>query len=67
MDRGLLEEVRTLAAPPRGYVPDQHAQALGYRELLTHLEGGVPLDDAVARSHCAYPGICPTAAGLVSP
>ena len=46
MDLGLLEEVRSLAAAPGG-LSRTARQALGYRELLSHLEGGVPLADAV--------------------
>jgi tRNA dimethylallyltransferase len=49
MDRGFLEEVRSLAARP-GAMSRTARQALGYRELLTHLEHGVPLDDAVAEA-----------------
>jgi tRNA dimethylallyltransferase len=47
MDRGLLDEVRGLAARPGG-ISRTARQALGYRELLTHLEDGVPLAEAVA-------------------
>ncbi len=46
MDEGLLDEVRLLAADPRG-LSRTARQALGYRELLAHLEDGVPLADAV--------------------
>jgi tRNA dimethylallyltransferase len=49
MDGGLLEEVRALAARPGG-LSRTARQALGYRELLDHLEGGGPLADAVARA-----------------
>jgi tRNA dimethylallyltransferase len=44
---GLVEEVRALAARPAG-MSRTARQALGYRELLAHLEDGVPLDQAVA-------------------
>jgi tRNA dimethylallyltransferase len=47
MADGLLEEVRELAARPGG-LSRTARQALGYRELLDHLEGGVPLTSAVA-------------------
>ncbi len=47
MDRGLLDEVATLAARPGG-LSRTARQALGYRELLAHLEEGVPLEAAVA-------------------
>lgn len=46
MDRGLLQETtRLLAAdPPPGRTA---RQALGYRELIAHLEDGLPLPEAV--------------------
>ncbi len=46
MDAGLLDEVRGLAARPAG-LSRTARQALGYRELLGHVEDGVPLVDAV--------------------
>ena len=46
MDLGFREEVRALAARPAG-VSRTARQALGYRELLAHLEQGTPLADAV--------------------
>jgi tRNA dimethylallyltransferase len=49
MDLGLLDEVRALAAAPGG-LSRTARQALGYRELLSHLEGGVPLAEAVAEA-----------------
>ena len=49
MDAGLLDEVRALAASPGG-VSRTARQALGYRELLSHLEDGVPLAEAVAEA-----------------
>jgi tRNA dimethylallyltransferase len=47
MDAGFLDEVRRLAEHPGG-LSRTARQALGYRELLTHIEDGVPLDQAVA-------------------
>lgn len=47
LEAGFVEEVRALAARPRG-LSRTARQALGYRELLAHVENGVPLDDAVA-------------------
>lgn len=44
---GFLDEVRSLGARPGGLSPTAR-QALGYRELLEHLEHGLPLADAVA-------------------
>lgn len=49
MDDGLLDEVRALAARPGG-LSRTARQALGYRELLAHVEGGVPLDDCIAEA-----------------
>jgi tRNA dimethylallyltransferase len=49
MDAGFLDEVRRLAAAPGGLSPTAR-QALGYRELLGHLEDGVPLAEAVAET-----------------
>lgn len=43
---GLLEEVRRLAARPGG-ASRTARQALGYRELLAHVEQGVGLEEAV--------------------
>ena len=47
LEEGFLEEVRALAARPGG-LSRTARQALGYRELLAHVEEGVPLEDAVA-------------------
>jgi tRNA dimethylallyltransferase len=46
MDSGLLDEVKALASAPGG-LSRTARQALGYRELLGHLERGVPLEEAV--------------------
>ena len=46
LDEGLVEEVEALAARPGG-ISRTARQALGYRELLAHVEGGVPLDQCV--------------------
>ncbi len=46
MDDGLLDEVRALLARPGG-LSRTARQAAGYRQLLWHLEDGVPLDEAV--------------------
>jgi tRNA dimethylallyltransferase len=47
MEGGLLAEVEALAARPGG-LSRTARQALGYRELLAHLEGDLSLDEAVA-------------------
>jgi tRNA dimethylallyltransferase len=49
MDAGLLEEVRALAARPAG-LSRTARQALGYRELLEHVRGDLPLADAIERA-----------------
>ncbi|HLY83953.1 MAG TPA: tRNA (adenosine(37)-N6)-dimethylallyltransferase MiaA, partial [Acidimicrobiales bacterium] len=53
MAAGLVDEVRRLATVPNG-LSRTARQALGYREVLAHLEGGVPLaaavDEAVRRT-----------------
>jgi tRNA dimethylallyltransferase len=46
MDAGLLDEVRSLAARPAG-ISRTARQALGYKELLDHLEGRASLVEAV--------------------
>jgi tRNA dimethylallyltransferase len=46
MELGFLDEVRSLLAAPGG-LSRTARQAIGYRELLTHLEDGIPLADAV--------------------
>ncbi|MEZ6129663.1 MAG: tRNA (adenosine(37)-N6)-dimethylallyltransferase MiaA [Planctomycetaceae bacterium] len=48
MQQGLLQETQQLLAadPPPGRTA---RQALGYRELISHLEDGVPLDNCVAQ------------------
>lgn len=45
VDAGLLDEVRALAERP---ISRTARQALGYRELLDHLDGRCSLDEAVA-------------------
>ena len=53
MDEGLLDEVRRLAEAPGG-LGRTARQAVGYRELLEHVEGGVDLatcvDNAITQS-----------------
>lgn len=46
MDEGFLDEVRALVASARG-LGRTARQALGYAELLAHLEDGIPLDEAL--------------------
>ncbi len=46
LDGGLLSEVRALAERPGG-ISRTARQALGYRELLAHVEDGAPLDACV--------------------
>jgi tRNA dimethylallyltransferase len=47
LDGGFLDEVRGLAARRAG-LSRTARQALGYRELLAHVEQGLPLDEAAA-------------------
>jgi len=47
MAAGLLDEVRSLAA--RFALSREARQALGYKELLDHLDGAMSLDEAVAQ------------------
>nr|WP_249420405.1 tRNA (adenosine(37)-N6)-dimethylallyltransferase MiaA [Rhabdothermincola salaria] len=47
MADGFLEEVVALTARPGGLSPTAR-QALGYAEILDHLEHGTPLDEALA-------------------
>ena len=49
MEAGFLDEVRELVGRPGG-LSRTARQALGYRELLSHLEGGVPLDAALSEA-----------------
>lgn len=46
LDAGFLDEVRALAGRPRP-LSRTASQALGYRELLEHVQGEVPLDAAL--------------------
>jgi len=46
MDLGFVDEVRALLADPRG-LSRSAGQALGYKELTTHVRDGVPLDETV--------------------
>ncbi len=46
MEAGLLDEVRSLAGRARG-LSRTARQALGYRELLAHVEDGLPLRAAL--------------------
>jgi tRNA dimethylallyltransferase len=46
LDAGLVEEVRALSRRPLG-LSRTARQALGYREVLAHIEQGVPLQEAV--------------------
>ena len=48
LDAGLLREVEALARTYDGRLSRTARQALGYRELLRHVEGAHPLDECVA-------------------
>ncbi len=45
-ERGLVDEVRRLATAPGG-LSRTARQAIGYKEVLAHLEGGLTLEDAL--------------------
>jgi tRNA dimethylallyltransferase len=49
LDAGFVDEVRALARRPQG-LSRTARQALGYRELLAHVEQDVPLEQAVAEA-----------------
>ena len=46
VDSGLVDEVRGLLAEPGGLSPTA-AQALGYKEMIDHVNGRMSLEDAV--------------------
>ncbi|MBN1764814.1 MAG: tRNA (adenosine(37)-N6)-dimethylallyltransferase MiaA, partial [Sedimentisphaerales bacterium] len=46
IDMGLVEEVKSLLAEPNG-LSDQAAQAVGYAEIIAHLQGLSTLDEAI--------------------
>jgi tRNA dimethylallyltransferase len=46
MEQGLLEEVERLRADPRGF-SEEAASAVGYRQLLDHLDRKCSLEDAI--------------------
>jgi tRNA dimethylallyltransferase len=46
IELGLVEEVRSLLADPRG-LSDAAAQAVGYAEVIAHLQGRCSLEEAV--------------------
>jgi tRNA dimethylallyltransferase len=49
VEAGLVDEVRRLAARPQG-ISRTARQALGYREVLAHVEGGVALGECLAEA-----------------
>jgi tRNA dimethylallyltransferase len=49
VEAGLVDEVRILASRAGG-ISRTARQALGYREVLAHVEDGVPLDDCLAEA-----------------
>jgi hypothetical protein len=65
VEAGLVDEVRALAARPGG-ISRTARQALGYRELLAHVEEGAPLDECVEEAVRRTRSVRP-APGLVVP
>ena len=49
LEDGLVDEVRALAARPAG-ISRTARQALGYREILAHVEEGAPLSDCLEQA-----------------
>ncbi len=49
VDAGFVDEVRALAARPKG-ISRTARQALGYREVLAHIEDGRDLDDCLTEA-----------------
>jgi tRNA dimethylallyltransferase len=49
VEAGLVEEVRSLAGRPEG-LSRTARQALGYREVLAHVEHGKPLEDCLVEA-----------------
>ena len=47
IDAGLVDEVRALLARPEG-ISRTARQALGYKEVIAHLDGATPLEETVA-------------------
>ncbi|MCK5270696.1 MAG: tRNA (adenosine(37)-N6)-dimethylallyltransferase MiaA, partial [Sedimentisphaerales bacterium] len=48
IEQGLVDEVKSLLAEPNGLSP-QAAQAVGYAEIIDHIEGKISLADAVEK------------------
>ena len=46
VEQGLIDEVRRLAADPRGF-SEEAASAVGYKQLLDHFAGKCSLDEAL--------------------
>ncbi len=46
IEAGLVDEVRSLLAEPLG-LSEQARQALGYAQIIEHLEGACPLEEAI--------------------
>ena len=66
MGAGFLDEVRRLRDEPRG-ISRTARQALGYKELLDHLDGALTLDEAARPRHPPHRPLRPPPAGLVPP
>ena len=64
MADGFLDEVARLLADPRG-LSRTARQALGYRELIAHLDGELPLDEALDLADPPHPAVRPAPAVVV--
>ena len=65
LEAGFADEVRALAARPAG-LSRTARQALGYRELLSHVDDGVALGEAVVRAVQPDPPVRSPAADVVA-
>ena len=65
IDDGLVDEVRTIAAD-RGFSRTA-AQALGYKEILSHLAGEISQDEAIHLDHHPHSAVRRPSGAMVPP
>ena len=65
LEAGLVKEVKRLRAQGchKGMVS---MQGLGYKEILSWLEGEISYEEAVIPAETGYPAFCKTSADMVS-